>query len=101
MERLLGHLFLSLQSIASVPQSLDLMEFLGNWVLAVAFFNRLEPPHQREQLQNCMGEIRHVQSLEEGKTVVHCPLMTAFSTYLSYNQCSLSVAIKSGCRSCI
>ena len=37
-EQKLGHLLFSLQSIASLPLSLDLMEFLGNCFLAVAFF---------------------------------------------------------------
>lgn len=31
-----------------------------------------------------MGTIRHVQSLEEGKRVVHCPPMTAFHMCLVF-----------------
>lgn len=99
-EQLLGQLFLSLQSIASLALALDLMKFLGNCSLSVAFFlTKLEPRHQREQLQNCTGVF--CMSLEEGKTVVHCPLMTAFHMYLSHNPCCLPLAVKSGCRSWI
>lgn len=101
-EKLLSHPFLSLQSIASLPLFLDLMEFLGNSFFSSSFFKQTwAPSPKRTAAKLHRAWIRHVQSLEEGKTVVHCPLMTAFHMYLSHNQCSLSLAMKSGCRSWI
>lgn len=81
-------------SMASLPLSLDLMELLRKWFLAVASFKRLVPHHKQNSFKIAWALSDTCNHWEKGKQLCTVPQWLLFTCVYSF-----SLAVKFGRRS--